>query len=513
MRYNALFCLLLALTGPAAADAKFDPEAVARAAAPYLDDRTLVVGHLDLARLDTDALVNSFAKLAGISDKEAATNREAARKSLDAFRTAGGKDAYLVFSLVDLFESPFWVFPLGEGGDPKALAQAVRDLKLVPGNPEVKPLGNAVFVGSQTTLDRLARLKPTPRPDLLEALKGAGEGSIGQLALLPTRDARRILEETLPNLPPEAGGGSVKSFTQGLQWAVLGLETTPKITLRLTVQSPDAGSAKELSEALAKIVKAIGSQKEVRQEVENFDKLVELLTPKVSSDRLTLVVEERELLPALQPSVLKVRASAARMQSSNNLRQIGVALHGFHDSYGRFPAAAIYDKNKKRPLLSWRVQLLPFIEQDNLYRQFKLDEPWDSEHNKKLIPLMPKVYQSSKNPKLLAEYRTTYLAPLDKAAMFPPGADGVRIADVTDGTSNTLFLVDADDDRAVVWTRPDDLEVAEGDPAKGLSARKGDGYLTLFVDGSVRLIPKTIDKKTLWALFTRSGGEVVGKVP
>jgi hypothetical protein len=514
MRRVASFCLLLALAGPAAAaDSKFDPEAVARAAAPYLDDRTLVVGHLDLARLDADALVTSFARLAGMNDKEAAPAREATRKALDAFRTAGGKDAYFVFSLVDLFETPFFIFPLGEGGDSRALAQAVRDLGLAPGNPEVKPLGNAVFAGSQTTLDRLTKLKPTPRPDLLEALKGAGEASVGQLALLPTRDARRILEETLPNLPPEAGGGSVKAFTQGLQWAVLGLETAPKITLRLTVQSPDATAAKELSDALAKVFKSVGAQKEVRQEVPDFDKLVALFTPKVSGDRLTLALEDRQLLPVLQPTVFKVRASAARMQSSNNLKQIGLAMHNYHDTYGRFPAAAVYDKNKKKPLLSWRVQILPFIEQDNLYRQFKLDEPWDSEHNKKLIAQMPRVYQSSKDPKLLAEFKTTYLAPAGKATMFPPGPDGVRIADVTDGTSNTLFVVDADDSRAVVWTKPDDLEVAEDNPAKGLSTRNGDGYLTLLVDGSVRLIPKGIDKKTLWALFTRNGGEVIGEIP
>jgi hypothetical protein len=88
----------------------------------------------------------------------------------------------------------------------------------------------------------------------------------------------------------------------------------------------------------------------------------------------------------------------------------------------------------------------------------------------------------------------------------------VRIADVTDGTSNTLFVVDADDDHAVVWTKPDDLEVAEDNPARGLSDRNG-GFSVLLVDGSVRLLPKDIDRKTLWALFTRNGGEVIGDVP
>jgi hypothetical protein len=505
--------LLLAFAAPAAAgDNPFDPGAVAKAVAPYLDDRTLVVGHLDLSRLDADALLTSFARLAGMNDKETTAAREALKKSLDAFRAAGGKDAYFVFSLVDLFESPFFLFPVGEGGDAKALAQAVRDMGLSPPPAGPQRLGNVVFAGSQTTLQRLTKLKPAPRPDLLEALKGAGETSVGQLALLPTMDARRILEEMLPNLPTEIGGGPIKAFTQGLQWAVVGVDASPKLTLRLIVQSPDARAAKELNDAVEKVSKAVGSRKDARATVPDLDKLMALFTPKVAGDRVTLVLEEKALLPILQPSVARVRASAARMQSANNLKQIGLAMHSFHDTNGRFPAAAIYDKARKKPLLSWRVHLLPFLEQDNLYRQFKLDEPWDSENNKKLIARMPKVYQSSNDPNLLASHKTTYLAPLGKATMFPPGPDGVRIADVTDGTSNTLFVVDADDDHAVIWTKPDDLEVAEANPANGLSARNG-GFSALLVDGSVRLLPKDIDRKTLWALFTRNGGEVIGDVP
>jgi len=83
---------------------------------------------------------------------------------------------------------------------------------------------------------------------------------------------------------------------------------------------------------------------------------------------------------------------AGRGQSNNNLKQIAIAFHQYHDTYKSLPLHAIYSKDGKTPLLSWRVAILPFIEQDALYKQFKLDEPWDSEHNKKLIPLMPRIY-------------------------------------------------------------------------------------------------------------------------
>src|SRR5882672_4340583 len=70
--------------------------------------------------------------------------------------------------------------------------------------------------------------------------------------------------------------------------------------------------------------------------------------------------------------------------ASNDLKQLALAMHNYHSAYGQLPPAAVRDKNGKL-LLSWRVLILPYIEQDNLFKEFKLEEPWDSDHNKKLI--------------------------------------------------------------------------------------------------------------------------------
>ena len=150
---------------------------------------------------------------------------------------------------------------------------------------------------------------------------------------------------------------------------------------------------------------------------------------------------------------------------------------------------------------------MPYLGEDKLYKEFHLDEPWDGEHNKKLIARMPAVFRSPTNPKLAADGKTTYLAPVGDATMFPAGR-GVRIAEVTDGTSNTILFVDADDDSAVVWTKPEDLTYDPKAPAKSLGFRYP-GALVVFVDGSTHLIPKTVEKATLQGLFTRNGGEVV----
>jgi hypothetical protein len=187
----------------------------------------------------------------------------------------------------------------------------------------------------------------------------------------------------------------------------------------------------------------------------------------------------------------------------NNLKLIGLAMHNYHDTYGKFPAAAILDKQKK-PLLSWRVQLLPFIEQQDLYSQFHLDEPWDSEHNKKLITRIPKEFQSP-NRELTRAGKTTYLGPVGKSTMFPEDYKKITFASVTDGTSNTLLLVDADDDHAVIWTKPDDLKYDPDNPFTGLKGHHKNHILAVFADGAVRLLRDTIPKQTLQALFTRDG--------
>ena len=213
------------------------------------------------------------------------------------------------------------------------------------------------------------------------------------------------------------------------------------------------------------------------------------------------------LLPAVQAS----REAARRMQSANNLKQIALAMHNFHDTYRSLPAA--YSKSKEgKPLLSWRVHILPFIEQGELYNQFKLDEPWDSEHNKALIAKMPTVYQSPNST--AGAGKTIYLAVRGDKMMFstPESAEaptGIGFAKVLDGTSNTIMVVEANNESAVIWTKPDDFVPNEADPLKGLLGLRPGGFQAALGDGSVRFISENIDPKMLMRLFMRADGEVV----
>ncbi len=150
--------------------------------------------------------------------------------------------------------------------------------------------------------------------------------------------------------------------------------------------------------------------------------------------------------------------------------------------------------------------MLPFIEEQALFDQFKLDEPWDSEHNKKLIEKMPAVFHTPGSA-AVKEHKTGYVTVRGKDMMFPVG-EKIGMQHVKDGLSNTAMIVEVDDERAVVWTKPDDFEPPSDEPLKGLRIRNGKIHI-LFGDGAVHGLPDSINKENLRAIYTRAGGESV----
>jgi hypothetical protein len=122
---------------------------------------------------------------------------------------------------------------------------------------------------------------------------------------------------------------------------------------------------------------------------------------------------------------------------------------------------------------------------------------------------MPKIFVCP-SAKLRKKGMTTYLAPLGKNTIFS-GNTGVPISNISDGTASTIMLVDADSEHAVIWTKPDDLEIDLEKPLKGLADQHENGFWSTLCDGSGRFIPKSIELKTLKALFTRNVGDPVEK--
>lgn len=183
---------------------------------------------------------------------------------------------------------------------------------------------------------------------------------------------------------------------------------------------------------------------------------------------------------------------AARQRSANNLRGLMQALFRYHDVNDHFPPAAIYDKSGK-PLLSWRVLLLPYFDEDDLFAQFHLDEPWDSKHNKPLLAKIPKMYAPPLPGRTKNKHATFYQVFAGKGAMFD-GA-GTSITDIKDGLVCTIAVVEAAE--AVPWTKPADLPYDDKKPLPKLGGLFDNGINAVFADGCAMWIKKDFDVQVM----------------
>ncbi|HEV8062445.1 MAG TPA: DUF1559 domain-containing protein [Gemmataceae bacterium] len=502
----ALLLATVCLTSPPVANAaRQDARGVA--VAPFIDDQTFAVVRIDATRVDVPKLTEMLKSLSGGFD-ESVEHAADVLSWIPSFVKAGGKELYLVSGLADLSQGPFFaIVPLTDGTDAQGILDIIEKCPAFKDQAR-QQLGSAVFIGSKQTLERLKTAKPVARKELASALEAAGEAAV-QFLFLPTADSRRVIEELMPTLPAEVGGGSVKVLTRGILWAAVVMEAPPTTSIRFVVQAEDANKATEFANFFKSNVARLAKLPMAEKVVPGLGSMLNALTPSVAGDRVTLSLDEKNVATLLKPSARAMQDRVYRMSSMNNLKRLGLGIWNYHEVHKAFPTVANFDGQGK-PLLSWRVHILPFLGEEKLYKEFHLDEPWDSDHNKKLIPRMPKVFVV---PGLPGSDKglTTYLAPVAPDAMWTGTAATVRVQDVTDGTSNTIFAVDAADKLATPWTKPADYAYNPKDPAAGLAYRYGNVATALFADGSVRGLAKTNTAKTILALFTRNGGEVVSE--
>ena len=222
------------------------------------------------------------------------------------------------------------------------------------------------------------------------------------------------------------------------------------------------------------------------------------------------------LISLTLPSVT-LREAPRRTQCKNNLKQIGLAMHNYHDVHGSFPAAALGS-----PPVSWRISLLPYLEHAAVAEQYDRNQMWDSTQNVALqkyriwpyeCPSRPSQYDS------LGRFLTSYVVPTSHGAIFD-SASGPPISEIKDGTSNTLLALEACGTE-IIWTDPRDVDGSNAEiSVNGPGAVKGrssslisswhfGGAQAGLADGSVRFIDKNIDAVVLKNLMTKAGGEKI----
>ena len=232
------------------------------------------------------------------------------------------------------------------------------------------------------------------------------------------------------------------------------------------------------------------------------------------------------LLTLLLPPALRGRANAARIAAKVKLRQVGLAMANYEATHRHFPPAVVVENGVKR---SWRVELLPFLDEDELHARYDKTKPWDDPANAAVLAAMPDVYRSPFDGR--GGSLTSYLAVIGREKLSEPdnfgqqrtvgatvwraegdAADrsaGTRIRDVEDNAAGTIMIAEAK--RDVPWTKPEDIvvDVTKPVPAATFGGFDPAGFVAALVDGSVGFVPADTDATTLQALLTRDGGEPV----
>lgn len=189
------------------------------------------------------------------------------------------------------------------------------------------------------------------------------------------------------------------------------------------------------------------------------------------------------------------------------MKQLAVAMHSYNEVHKKLPPHAVYSDDGK-PLLSWRVLMLPFLEQEPLYKKFKLDEPWDSPHNLPLLAEMPPVFKPLYGQPPVNPNTTFFQVIVGPGAAFERHRQNNIPSDFPDSTGDTLLLVQAA--HAVPWTKPEDLDYDPDGPLPELGLIGENIFGVAMVDASVQVINRTVSAESLRAAITRNGKDKLG---
>ena len=430
--------------------------------------------------------------------------------------------------------------PAGQSGPPQQIPTAILTLATEANRPEIvksvlreateethegqtlfKNETSAVWFANDKTvvcgpIDTVRKMIVTKQSGKSGSPKILSQLQLGaDLTLAFDVASQQALMEQAVQLNPALGLAlQVKSLS--LQMTVTG--TTDDKLLELVATTNDEQSAAFLSQlangGLAQAKAGLGQfpipdgTDEEKATKKLVEQLVKSADVKQSGDRIEFLIpvpEGFDKLPdLLKPAMMEARKAAEATKKRNNLKQIGLAFHNYHDVNTKFPGAGRSADGKAG--LSWRVHLLPFLDQAPLYNQFNFDEAWDSDQNKALIEKMPAIFKVdgvTEAGKTSLHVFTGAGAPFANDAT--PG-----IASFTDGTSNTILVVQAGPDTADIWTKPGGLDFDPKNPIKALGTLVEDVFNVLLTDGSVRRVNKTIPAETLRHLIEHQDGQAVG---
>ncbi|MEQ1830298.1 MAG: DUF1559 domain-containing protein, partial [Pirellula sp.] len=389
------------------------------------------------------------------------------------------------------------------------------DLKQFPSVEKKSGYLGFSIQGSRPDANTLSiRIKQGERPEFSIAMKQVAAFPI-QVAVVPPGYVKRTMQELLPELPKQFGGGPSSILTEGIQWAAIGFDPS-KMTIKLIIQSESDSAAKALATTIPRSMEAL-LQLMPRTQSDAAKVLIENIqwtSPVIDGGRTTYTSDAKsgEQLNVLASAMALFMGRISQQNTMDRIKHISLGIHNYFSANQLLPPGKSPRDANGKSLLSWRVHILPYVDEQELYNQFKLNEPWDSPHNKPLLQKVPKIFRSSdvnvSEISGIPSGFTTIVAPVGNDTIF--GQDKpVNFGHITDGSSNTAWLVEVKPELAVPWTAPQDYVFDPANPANGLQVGEEGRFIAGLADGSVMSLPVSMDAKNLHHLFQKSDGNVV----
>lgn len=307
---------------------------------PCIDDQTFAVVHLNIEKLDLDTLVDRVLELVGkYSEPDIAKHLQdnlknfqfQAGANLNDLLKAGGRDIFIVFSMYD-FPYFFVAVPVHSANDKAGLSRQIRKIvneDFKAGNIELHTTNQLILAGLKRTIERLKTSSPA-WPEALSAGFQACANKTVNVVLFPSSDQHRIMVEMLPQIPSESGNITLTTLGTDLQWAALGFDGPPSISLNVTIQSPNAERADRLLTLINNLYALAGQNSEAREFIPKLDQILERLRPRRQGRRLLLNIDSGIANSIIDdfvaPVLMKANAKATRIMCRQDLSNIGKAL-------------------------------------------------------------------------------------------------------------------------------------------------------------------------------------------
>lgn len=415
---------------------------------------------------------------------------------IKSLRDAGVSHLYATAATRSWFDGgPLVVAP---GDDPAAI-EGVASLAL-QGIPEDPPQTivtkeNLLLVGPQAAVDRVQKAEAVLRPDLILPLTSTDRLDHMIVISLP-QEARRELALIWPDkisadLPVAI---SPQQLVRDIERCVVQWSLPPSLEARLTVSTSGTEASRRTAALLDEMV-------------EHTPELNDLIRVTVKDDDVVIELQGDAIAKQVAQLLVVGRGQTAQRQRSNDMKQVGLAIHYYYQTYEHLPPRCFVDPEGK-PLLSGRVAILPFMEQQALYESFQRDQRWDHASNKAPAGTVVPAYASGR---LDADHpsHTRLRFPVFPGSLWDGDGPPRTFQDVTDGRSNTIAAIDAPPEAAVPWASPEPWTVSADDPVADVFGDR-DAVTVLMLDGSVRTLSRDeVNDEKLKALLTIAGGERV----